>query len=77
MQRLIIALKTSNIESIYSTLKLKIPDKMKVAMFLVHQFEHDDFDFDSVVNEEKLQEKYELMEAEEIRRVTGIWVDIP
>ena len=40
-------------------------------MFLVHQFEHDDFDFESIKNEETLQEKFEELEREEILKASG------
>ena len=57
-----LALKSGNIDSLYSTYKISIPIKCKVAMFLVHQFETLDFDFIEIVDrEELLQDKLELL----------------
>ena len=46
---------------------MKIPNKVKVAAYLVYQFDSVDFNFDAVLEEEdKLQEEFEQMEMEEI-----------
>lgn len=48
-----------------------MPRKMKVAVWLLRQFEAKEFDFDVISEEEKLQELYEEMEKEELIRVAG------
>jgi hypothetical protein len=34
---------------------------MKVAEYLIYQFEHLNFNFDAILDEERLQDKYEEM----------------
>ena len=48
-----------------------MPSKMKIALFLLHQFEAKEFDFDIIKDEEKLQEIYEEMEKSELVRVAA------
>jgi hypothetical protein len=48
-----------------------MPKKVKVAMYLVNQFEHSDFDFEVIKDEEKLQEEYEDLENKEMILLGG------
>ena len=47
--------------AVYDVFKIQMPNKVKVANYLVYQFEHSNFNFDVVLNEEKLQESYEVL----------------
>lgn len=60
--RMKIALNLGDIEKLYETLKINIPRKIKMALWLVMQFESSDFNFDVIYQEEKLQEHYEQLE---------------
>ena len=64
--RMKIALNLGDIEKLYETLKINIPRKIKMALWLVMQFESSDFNFDIIYQEEKLQEHYEQLEQQEI-----------
>ena len=64
--RMKIALNLGDIEKLYETLKINIPRKIKMALWLVMQFESSDFNFDVIYQEEKLQEHYEQLEQQEI-----------
>ena len=69
ISRMKMALTLGDIEKLYDTLKVGIPKKIKMAMWLVMQFESSDFNFDVIYNEEKLQEHYEMLEDLEIEEV--------
>ena len=45
---------------------MRIPKKVKVATYLIYQFEHHDFDFDVVYDEETLQDQWEEWENKEL-----------
>ena len=45
------SLKICDIERAYESMGVKMPNKMKVAMFLIFQFEHTDFSFEIVYRE--------------------------
>jgi len=45
---------------------MRIPRKIKVATYLVYQFEHHDFDFDVVYDEETLQDQWEEWQNKEL-----------
>jgi|APSaa5957512535_1039671.scaffolds.fasta_scaffold281091_2 hypothetical protein len=60
------ALNLGDIEKLYWTMKVGVPKKIKMAVWLVMQFESSDFNFDVIYQEEKLQEHYEKLELEEI-----------
>ena len=40
-------------------------------MFLVHNFEKEEFNFKALIDEDKLQKKYEDIAYEEIKRFAG------
>lgn len=67
--RLKLALNLGDIEKLYDTLKINIPRKIKLALWLVMQFESSDFNFDVIYQEERLQEHYEQLEQQEIEKV--------
>ena len=60
-----------NMSSLYDTYKLTIPKRMRVAEYLVFQFEHMNFNFDVVWNEDKLQDEYEKMMEIELKELTA------
>lgn len=66
-----IACAAGDIERIYENLDIKIPPRIKVALFLAYQFETLDFNFDVIKKEEDLQAEYEEIEKEEIVKITG------
>lgn len=66
IQRLKISLKVCDIDLVYDSLKVEMPKKMKIAMFLIKEFDSVDFNFQIADREEKLQAEYERMEHEEI-----------
>jgi len=69
--RMKLALQMGDLEKMYEILKMKIPNKIKVALYMVYQFESSDFNFDVVHEEDKLQEEYEQLEIEEISKAAG------
>tara|TARA_B110000285_G_C15085220_1_gene595819 strand:+ start:1207 stop:1473 length:267 start_codon:yes stop_codon:yes gene_type:complete len=69
ISRMKMALTLGDIEKLYDTLKVGIPKKIKMAIWLVMQFESSDFNFDVIYNEEKLQEHYEMLEDLEIEEI--------
>ena len=66
LMRLRCACKLGDIEQMYDTFCIDIPRKLKVALFLVYQFEHSDFNFGAVVNEELLQDQCIKLEEERL-----------
>lgn len=66
VQRLKISLKICDIERVYDCLKIDMPNKMKIAMFLIKEFDSLDFNFAIADREDLLQAEYEAMEHEEI-----------
>ena len=60
------ALNQCNITSLYDTFNLILPSRMKVAEYLIFQFEHLNFNFDVTLDEERLQDKYEEMQEYEV-----------
>ena len=67
--RLKLALNLGDIEKMYDTLKINIPRKIKLALWLVMQFESSDFNFDVIYQEDRLQEHYEQLEQQETEKV--------
>lgn len=67
-----VACQTTDIERMYECLDIPIPPKMRVAMYLVDQFETMDFNFEVVYREDKLQAHYEGMLKEEVEKVCGV-----
>jgi len=66
LERARTALQVGDIASLYTSLRVLMPTKCKVAMFLVNQFESSNFDFIDIVDrEEELQEYYEDLERRE------------
>ena len=45
-----------------------MPHKLKIAMFLIKEFDSVDFNFGIVEREDKLQAEYEKMEHDEIEK---------
>ena len=41
-------------EGVYTALQIKLPNKVKVAMYLVYQFSMAEFEFDDVYGEAKM-----------------------
>ncbi len=66
ISRMKMALNLGDIEKLYQTLKVGVPKKIKMAIWLVMQFESSDFNFDVIYQEEKLQAHYEKLEEDEI-----------
>lgn len=66
LTRLRIACQLGDIENIYDTFQVDIPRKLKVALFLIYQFEHSDFNFSAVTNEELLQDQIVQLEEERL-----------
>ena len=61
-----ICAKTCDIDNLYVNLETPMPKQMKIAMYLVHEFENDDFDFLRVLEkEDDLQREYEEYEKTE------------
>lgn len=48
ISRMKMALNLGDIEKLYDTMKVGIPKKIKMAMWLVMQFESSDFNFDVI-----------------------------
>lgn len=66
LSRLRCACKLGDIEHIYDTFCIDVPRKLKVALYLIYQFEHNDFHFGSVANESLLQEQCIKFEEERL-----------
>ena len=67
-----VAAQAGDIERIYEAMDVPIPDKIRVATFLVFQFETLDFNFKHGLRKEcELQEKYEEMQKEEVLKICG------
>lgn len=47
-------MRLGDLEQVYDSLKIDIPNKLKVALFLVDQFSRSDFDFKSIEREDQL-----------------------
>ena len=47
-----IALKLGDVEQVFNTMRIDIPDKIKVAMWMISQFEEQEFGFNNVVYRE-------------------------
>lgn len=63
-----VAARASDLDQMYKALNAAMPDKMKLAMFFVNEFEHDNFDFHrSVDREATLQAEYEVLECNYLR----------
>lgn len=71
LTRVGISLKLCDIEQCYEVLRIPLPRRMKVAVWLLRQFEAKEFDFDVIQDEERLQDMYDEMEKEELIRVAG------
>ena len=54
ISRLKISMRLGDLEQVYDSLKIDIPNKLKVALFLVDQFSRSDFDFKSIEREDQL-----------------------
>jgi hypothetical protein len=48
-----------------------IQPKIKVALYLIFQFESMDFSFEKITAEAKLQLEYEALEKEEVMKLCG------
>ena len=66
LSRLRISCQLGDLELIYETFNIDMPRKMKVALFLVYQFEHSDFNWGTVTNEELLQEQVIRLEEDRL-----------
>lgn len=70
--RVKVAAKAGDIERIYQAMDVPIQDKIRVATFLVFQFETLDFNFkNSLRKEAELQAEYEEIEKEEVLKICG------
>ena len=45
-------MRVGDLEQIYDSLKVEIPNKLKIALFLIDQFGRSDFDFKAVERED-------------------------
>lgn len=67
-----LACQAGDVERVYEAMDVPIPPKIRVATFLVFQFESLDFNFKQALRkEEALQEQYEEMEKAEILKICG------
>ena len=66
-----IACQCADLDRIYEALDIPMQPKIRVALFLVFQFETMDFKFDTIYKEDLLQEQYEMIEKEEIIKICG------
>jgi len=60
-------------DSLYAIYDMKTPKKVIVSMYLVKQFESMDFKFDTVVQEEILQDQYEDLLLDECEESGGTY----
>jgi hypothetical protein len=66
-----IACQCADLDRLYEALDIPMQPKIRVALFLVFQFESMDFKFDTIYKEDQLQEEYEAAEKEEIIKICG------
>ena len=55
-----------NLGSLYDTFHVTMPKRVKVSEYLVYQFEHSNFNFDAVQDEDRLQDRFEEMMEKEL-----------
>ena len=72
-----VAGETADIDRLFEALELPIPKQLKVAMYLVHEFEADNFNFGHLVEKEmRLQEEFEKAERQEFPLLGKIGWDL-
>ena len=67
--RLLLSLES--LDQVYVMHNIEVPEKVQVAQYLVHQFEHADFEFGHVYKEEKLMDDFEELVKSELRVLGG------
>ena len=68
-----ICAKLCDVDNLYVNLEVAMPKQMKIAMYLVHEFESDNFDFkNALMREDQLQAEYEEYERTEFQMLGTI-----